>query len=100
MMLLTKDSPLMFSSEVISNLIEQLNIYGTSVDKFRRILKLMIMEFVYSNDHYLVHRCFKNKLINVKYNKDRYEEDFEKVKNKLLKIKDPFYLVETKKYLP
>ena len=55
----------MFSPEVISNLIEQLNIYGTSVDKFRRILKLMIMEFVYSNDHYLVHKCFKNKLINV-----------------------------------
>lgn len=46
-MLLTKESPLSFSQEVISNLIEQLNIYGTSIDKFRRILKLIIIEFVY-----------------------------------------------------
>ena len=97
-MLLTKESPLMFSPEVISNLIEQLNIYGTSVDKFRRILKLMIMEFVHSNNHYLVHQCFNNKLINVSYNKIKVEKYLEKLRKKLLEIKDPFILVETKKY--
>ena len=55
MMLLTKKSPLNFSHEVISNLIEQLNIYGTSIDKFRRMLKLMIVEYVYKNDHLPIH---------------------------------------------
>lgn len=54
-MLQTKKSPICFSQEVIKNLIEQLNIYGTSVDKFRRMLKLMIIEFIYSSKHYQVH---------------------------------------------
>ena len=53
----TKMTPLTFSNEVIGNLIEQLNIYGTSVDKFRRMLKLMIAEFVYSSKYVLVHKA-------------------------------------------
>lgn len=66
-MLLTKESPLSFSQEVISNLIEQLNIYGTSIDKFRRILKLIIIEFVYQNKHIHVHKAFDfRKLIYTK----------------------------------
>lgn len=56
-MLQTKQSPLTFSSEVIRNLIEQLNIYGTSIDKFRRMLKQMISEFVYSSRYLLVHKA-------------------------------------------
>ena len=67
-MLLTKDSPLNFSHEVISNLIEQLNIYGTSIDKFRRMIKLMIVEYVYKNDHLPIHFAlgsdFKNLIKN------------------------------------
>lgn len=50
--LLTKRCPLIFSQKVISNLIEQLNIYGTSVDKFRRILRLLIVEFAYETKYY------------------------------------------------
>lgn len=45
-MLLQYKSPLTFSQDVIQNLIEQMNIFGTSVDKFRRILKLLIIEYV------------------------------------------------------
>ena len=60
-MLLSKKTPLTFSHEVISNLIEQLNIYGTSVDKFRRILKLIIIEFVHSSPHFLVHKILMEK---------------------------------------
>ena len=67
-MLLTKESPLNFSHEVISNLIEQLNIYGTSIDKFRRMIKLMIVEYVYKNDHLPIHFAlgsdFKNLIKN------------------------------------
>jgi len=54
-MLLTKKSPLCFSHEVIANLIEQLNIFGTSIDKFRRMLKLMVVEFVYGSPHLSIH---------------------------------------------
>ena len=50
-MLLQYQSPLTFSHEVIHNLIEQLNIYGTSVDKFRRILKLLVIEYVQSSKY-------------------------------------------------
>lgn len=97
-MLLTKESPLTFSPDVISNLIEQLNIYGTSVDKFRRILKLMIMEFVYSNNHFLVHSCFNNELINVYNDRERVGKILDKMYNRMLEVKDPFILTETKKY--
>lgn len=61
MMLLTKLSPLKFSHEVIANLVEQLNIYGTSIDKFRRMLKLMIIEFVHQSKHLNVHVALKKK---------------------------------------
>ena len=54
-MLLTKEQPLTFDQDVICNLIEQLNLFGMSVEKFKRILKLIIAEFVYSNKYVLVH---------------------------------------------
>ena len=54
-MLLTKEQPLTFDQDVICNLIEQLNLFGMSVEKFKRILKLILAEFVHSNKYILVH---------------------------------------------
>ena len=54
-MLLTKEQPLTFDQDVICSLIEQLNLFGMSVEKFKRILKLIIAEFVHSNKYVLVH---------------------------------------------
>ena len=46
MLLLSFDTPLTFSNEVICNLIEQLNLFGMSINKFKRILRLLITDFV------------------------------------------------------
>ena len=91
-MLLTKQSPLTFSSEVISNLIEQLNIYGTSIDKFRRILKLIIIEFVYQNKHIHVHKAADLKALIYTHKDDeddsRVNQMCMNMKKKLKKVKD------------
>lgn len=47
-MLLSMDSStLSFNSDVISNLVEQINLYGMSVSKFRRMLKLLLSDFAF-----------------------------------------------------
>jgi hypothetical protein len=40
-------STLSFSPDVISNLVEQINLYGMSVSKFRRMLKLLLADFAF-----------------------------------------------------
>ena len=52
-MLLTKTSPsallmpLSFSQKAVENLIEMINMYGMSIDKFKRTLRLMLIENLY-----------------------------------------------------
>ena len=69
-MLLTKTSPsallmpLSFSQKAIENLIEMINMYGMSIDKFKRTLRLMLIENLYDNPYYFVHLvCLENKKI-------------------------------------
>ena len=60
-MLLTKRSPsqilmpLTFSQKLIENLVETINLYGMSVNKFRRTLRLILFENFFSNHFYFVH---------------------------------------------
>lgn len=60
-MLLTKRSPsqllmpLTFSQQLIENLIETINLYGMSIDKFKRTLRLILIENMYQNPYYFVH---------------------------------------------
>lgn len=60
--LLTKKSPsslalpLTFSQMTIKNLIESINLYGMSVDKFKRTLRLMLAEHFYLNEYFFVHK--------------------------------------------
>jgi hypothetical protein len=36
-------------------LIESINLYGISIDKFKRILKMLLAEFFLDNPYYFVH---------------------------------------------
>ena len=47
--------PLTFSHKVIENLIETINLYGMSVEKFKRTLQLILVENMYENSYYFVH---------------------------------------------
>jgi hypothetical protein len=39
--------PLSFSQKAVENLIEMINMYGMSIDKFKRTLRLMLIENLY-----------------------------------------------------
>ena len=71
-MLLSTDSILVFEPSVIASLVQTINLYGMSVDKFRRMLKVLIAEHIYHNlDLYYLHNipfklCSK-KEFNSKY---------------------------------
>ena len=53
--LLAKETPLIYASSVISNLVESINLYGISIDKFKRILKMLLASFFYKNHLFFVH---------------------------------------------
>ena len=46
-MLLTTKNILMFEPKVICSLIETINLFGMSVEKFKRIIKVLIAEHIY-----------------------------------------------------
>lgn len=54
-LLLKKNCPLQYDHDVIAHLIETINLYGMSVDKFKRIMKCILTEFFYKNDLYALH---------------------------------------------
>jgi len=47
--------PLTFSQSAIENWVETINLYGMSIDKFKRTLRLMLIENMFSNPYYFVH---------------------------------------------
>jgi hypothetical protein len=49
--------PLTFSQKTIENLIETINLYGMSVEKFKRTLQLILVENLYNNPYYFVHQA-------------------------------------------
>ena len=61
LMLLTKKAPattlmpLTFSQKLIENLVETINLYGMSVNKFKRTLRLILVENLFANPLYFVH---------------------------------------------
>lgn len=62
MLLMTKKSatpllmPTSLSQSAIQALIEQINLYGMSVDKFKRTLRLILVEHFYNNPFFLMHK--------------------------------------------
>ena len=46
-MLMSQDTLLTFEPSVIQSLIQTINMYGMSVDKFKRIVKVLIAEHIY-----------------------------------------------------
>lgn len=47
--------PITFSQKTIENLIETINLYGMSVEKFKRTLQLILVENMFANPYYFVH---------------------------------------------
>lgn len=48
-MLLSKEQALTFDQDAIASLVENINLYGMSVEKFRRMLKMMLSKFMLIN---------------------------------------------------
>lgn len=56
-MLTSKDTLLTFEPAVIQTIIQTINLFGMSVMKFKRILKVLIAEHIYQNqDYFFVHK--------------------------------------------
>ena len=56
----------MFSHQVIKNLVEMINIYGISVQKFKRMLKLLLVQHFYENKLVYIHAMMLPEKINMK----------------------------------
>lgn len=56
-MLNSRDTLLTFEPSVIQTIIETINLFGMSVMKFKRIIKVLIAEHIYRNqDYFFVHK--------------------------------------------
>jgi hypothetical protein len=56
-MLQTTENILMFEPKVICSMIETINLFGMSVDKFKRIIKVLISEHLFKmDDFYFLHK--------------------------------------------
>ena len=65
--------PLTFSQKTIENLIETINLYGMSVEKFKRTLQLILVENMFTNSYYFVHlACFPED--TPAYSESRFEK--------------------------
>jgi hypothetical protein len=52
--LLCKKMPFVFNYDVIQHLVESLNLYGMSIEKFRRLLKTILTEHFFKTDLYFL----------------------------------------------
>lgn len=53
--LLSKKFGLMFDVNVVRYVIESINLYGMSIEKFRRMLKMLLTEFMFKSELYFLH---------------------------------------------
>jgi len=49
-MLLSTENILTFDPEVIQSIVQSINLFGMSVEKFKRMLKVLISEHIYQNE--------------------------------------------------
>ena len=65
-----------------------MNIYGISVDKFRRMIKLLVIEHVYKNPHYQVLQSLKPTtyagIVQGRITKEQSTHHYKKFKKELL----------------
>jgi hypothetical protein len=70
-MLLSTKNIVWFEPKVIMSLIETINLFGMSVDKFKRTLKVLISEHLFSiDDYYFLHKlhvplCSKKEFVQI-----------------------------------
>ncbi len=53
--IISNDYALTFDQQVISSMIESINLYGMSIQKFRRILRMLMAQFFFENDLFFIH---------------------------------------------
>ena len=81
-MLFSTDNFLIFEPSVINNFIQTINLFGMSVDKFRRMVKTLICEHIYDDqDFFYVHmanlKIFSKKTFNETL-KQKLEDEIQK----------------------
>lgn len=74
-MLLSNSECLCFDHDVISNLVESINLYGMSINKFKRMLRMILSDFFRTCEHFYIH----NEKLSLKK-----EEDFNGAKQDAL----------------
>lgn len=55
-MLLSNSDCLCFDHDVINNLVESINLYGMSISKFKRMMRMVLSEFFRNCEHFYIHK--------------------------------------------
>lgn len=55
MLIMQADTPITFNYTTYAKLIETINLNGMSINKFKRILRILITDFFFFNELYFVH---------------------------------------------
>ncbi len=66
--------PITFSHKAIENIIETINMYGMSINKFKRTLRTLLIENIYSNPYYFVHQVCLEQADSVDYASSAYDK--------------------------
>ncbi len=53
--LIMNPSPITFGHDVVQNIIEIINLNGMSINKFKRILRILLTDFFYYNEFFYIH---------------------------------------------
>lgn len=77
--------PITFSQKAIENMIETINMYGMSINKFKRTLRTILIENIYSNPYYFVHQVCLEQADSVDYASSEFDKKIlEKYKGPLI----------------
>ncbi len=55
-LILETSTILTFNHNVVAHLVELINLYGMSINKFKRILRILLTEFFLNNEFFYVHK--------------------------------------------
>lgn len=78
-LLLSRESILTFEPQVIQILIQNINLFGMSIDKFKRMLKALVSEHVFKNDEYFFVHFVPLRLCSKREFENEYKKRLETV---------------------
>ena len=77
-LIMSKDMALTFDHDVVQNLIEQINLYGMSVTKFRRVLRTLLATHFLMNEFFFVHNTPVSLLSHKQFLKSMQQDQVQK----------------------